>query len=626
MAISWSRVGPPATRLPLPAKLMRRAVRELAVFAFYTVIAVVLTWPLATNLRTAVSDLGDPLLNTWIVDWDHYALTHHPLRLFDASIFYPSKFPLAYSENLLGIALLTLPFYLLGCAPLTIYNIAVIIAFAFSAYGGFVLARMFVGRITPALAAGILYGFVPYKYLHLAHLQILWSAWLPLTLAALLLYRRVPTWCNATLLGGAFLFNGLTNIYYLLFASTALTATLVLFAIAEVRDAKFWLRMATTLLLAGVILLPILWPYHVVSDLYGLRRGEGETLGGSATPISWLVGPTNRFYGNLAADELQRPECALFPGALALFLLCAALLLTPRRSLTRASVIPRTLWWLDALIVLLAALTFVGIVTDQVRIVMFGHLLVKFDRSYFQATLLVMCILIRLAIRLPRGLGEGNLRTAVERSRFSIELWAAALWIGIGFIGSLGLNAFFYRFLFHNVSVFRALRAPARWAMIAYAGLVPWAAAGIAAFRPRRWLGPLFLVLALVDVWPRLRWEHAVVAPSEVDLWIAREHTGALFFLPVDRLDLVYQYEFRATRHHQPIFNGLSGFEPPLHRALRERPLDEKTLALLEQNGCRFVVVRPEWCGWEMISVIAWLRSAIAQGRLAFVRRFEFNI
>ena len=27
-----------------------------------------------------------------------------------------------------------------------------------------------------------------------------------------------------------------------------------------------------------------------------------------------------------------------------------------------------------------------------------------------------------------------------------------------------------------------------------------------------------------------------------------------------------------------------------------------------------------------MISVIAWLRSAIAQGRLAFVRRFEFNI
>src|ERR1700737_2893510 len=101
---------------------MRSAIRELGVFAFYTVIAIVLTWPLAANLRTAVSDLGDPLLNAWILDWDCYALTHHPLHLFDAPIFFPAKFPLAYSEHLTGIALLCLPFYALGFSPIALHR------------------------------------------------------------------------------------------------------------------------------------------------------------------------------------------------------------------------------------------------------------------------------------------------------------------------------------------------------------------------------------------------------------------------------------------------------------------------------------------------------------------------
>jgi hypothetical protein len=70
-----------------------RALREVALFGFYAVVAIILTWPLAANLPTAVSDLGDPLLNAWILDWNCYALTHKPLHLFNAPIFFPAKFP-----------------------------------------------------------------------------------------------------------------------------------------------------------------------------------------------------------------------------------------------------------------------------------------------------------------------------------------------------------------------------------------------------------------------------------------------------------------------------------------------------------------------------------------------------
>src|SRR5205814_2290892 len=98
-------------------------------------------------------------------------------------------------------------------------------------------------------------------------------------------------------------------------------------------------------------------------------------------------------------------------------------------------------------------------------------------------------------------------------------------------------------FLFQYVPGFRATRVPARWAMIAYAGLVPWAACGAAAVaRGRKVVTVLLLALALVDVWPRIRWELAPVEIAPVDRWIAQKKIGPTFFLPIDRLNLLYEY------------------------------------------------------------------------------------
>jgi len=74
------------------------------------------------------------------------------------------------------------------------------------------------------------------------------------------------------------------------------------------------------------------------------------------------------------------------------------------------------------------------------------------------------------------------------------------------------------------------------------------------------------------------------------------------------------------------IFDGISGFEPPLHYKLRTEPLSDDTLTLLERNGCRFVVVRPDWFGWEAPGAFAWIKRGIAQGRLVFLRRFDAGI
>src|SRR2546421_687633 len=91
----------------------------LSVAALFAALALLMTWPLARNLRTAVSYPGDPFINTWILDWDWYATLHQPLHLFEANAFYPSHHSLAYSENLYGVALLLFPLRALGAGAIT---------------------------------------------------------------------------------------------------------------------------------------------------------------------------------------------------------------------------------------------------------------------------------------------------------------------------------------------------------------------------------------------------------------------------------------------------------------------------------------------------------------------------
>jgi hypothetical protein len=590
----------------------------------YLALAIAFTWPMAVRLETAVADEGDPLHLSWILDWDVHALTHAPLRVFDAPVFHPAKYPLAFSENLIGVAALALPFHLLGFGPVAIYNIALLLGITLAAAFAYLAAWVLTRRFAPSLMAGLLYGFVPYRFGHLEHLQIVWSAGLALLIAAIFLYRRAPTAAHAALVAGALASNALMNIYNMMFGAVALALSLLLIAIAERRDARFWLRLVAAGAIAAIALVPILAPYWIVSKKYGLQRIENEARDGSARPYDWLVAPGgNRLYGAITDPELRRPERQLFPGLMAIALSLCALLLTPRVAASDPSDSTPRRWQttaartLNVLIVLLGIGTYLALVNDVVEIGVRPHAVIAYRGTTGVMLLLVASIVARFAI-------DGTMRRALQRSRFPLELWIAAIWIAIGFFGSLGMDTAFHRFLFEYVPGFRATRTPARWAMVTYTGLAPWAAWGMAKVATRWWRTAALFALALFDVAPHTRWVHTLTEPSQVDRWIAREKAGPVYLLPVSG-DTAYLTIFRSTVHHQPMFNGLSSFDPPMYVRLMEHPYDRETLDVLEKNGCRFVVVRPEWCRWEAPPIFAWLKDSMARGRLAFVRRFDYG-
>ena len=621
---------------------LRAFLRELAVFGVYLLLTIVLTWPLASRLSTAVSDDGDPLLNVWIVDWDCYALTHAPLSIYKAPIFHPAHLPLAFSENLIGVALLALPFHLFGASPLTVYNLMVLLGFALSAYGGYVLARVTTRNLPASLLAGIFYGFVSFKFDHLSHLQFLCSEWLPLMLAALLVYRREPIRRNMLLLGAAFVMNGLTNVHYFLFGSFTLVMTIAVFVlIGAVRwNWRWWLRLGGTLAVGGLLLLPMLIPYKIVSREYKMKRWEGEALSGSATWSDWIVAtPPSVAYGAVADKALDHPERHLFPGLLSLFLLGVAIVVTPRREALN-DVDPHRFrapnWLLRTLDVIIVAggiLAYIGSATLRWAPTFHGRVILAISHSDVPMVVLLIAVAIRLMLQFPLVAGGGTLSDRYARSRFGAEGWAGVVWIVVGFLGSFGLNGFFHTFLYRRIEMFQSVRAPARWAIITYVGLTIWTALGAAAlFRARRvWRYAALFALALLDVAPRIRWFYMTPQVAPAYRWMNESRSGPTLELPVTGEHFnPYYYMLAATAHHVPILNGISGFEPPVHHDLADRGMklafDDAYTKLLEDVGCRFVLVHADWLYNQTPAVQRWLRAQTASGRLRFLRRFDSGV
>src|SRR5689334_21160329 len=125
--------------------LRRPLARQILIFIAFCALTGMMTWPWILHLRDAVADKGDTYMIAWTLWWDFHQTFHNPLYLFDANVFYPYRYTLAFSENDFGIAILFFPLFAIGLRPLTVHAIATFLAFAFSGYGSFRLTRTLTG-------------------------------------------------------------------------------------------------------------------------------------------------------------------------------------------------------------------------------------------------------------------------------------------------------------------------------------------------------------------------------------------------------------------------------------------------------------------------------------------------
>jgi hypothetical protein len=302
----------------------------LVVLLAFFILSLVLTYPLPLHVGSAVEDRQDALLNVWITAWDGHQLLTDPPHLFDANIFYPYPRTLAYSELLLGNALLALPLTAVTGNPVLGYNATLLLSFCLSALGAYLLSVRLTRSRGAGVVAGLVFAFSSYRMTNLAQAQLLTTQWMPFALLALheLLHRSRAR--HGVLFVLFFSLQALSSFYYgILLALAALVYGLW----SVVIDRR---RPRTLLLLAivgiALVLLPFALPYFRVQEEMGFERTLADSEPFSASLQQYLMVPAGSLLHArwLPSDDVPiaggYPMDALFPGVATLALAGVGLL------------------------------------------------------------------------------------------------------------------------------------------------------------------------------------------------------------------------------------------------------------------------------------------------------------
>ena len=272
---------------------MSRDARELAaVLAVGAVLTVVLTYPLAFKMGSVGRvDNGDGQFSIWNVAWVARTLVADPIHVFDANIFYPHRWTLAYSESNLGAGALAVPAYWATRNPYFAHNVVVLLAFLLAATGTYYLVRYLTGDRRAATVSAIGFAFCPHMFAHLAQIQALMTAGLPFSMLAFHRLADRPSTGRGVVLGLAMAAQAICSGYYGVFV--ILVVGFAVFVVAMTRDLwtdrRYWTAIAIGALVAMVVVGPLFVPYVMLQRTTGFRRSLEEAIPFSANWSSYLA-------------------------------------------------------------------------------------------------------------------------------------------------------------------------------------------------------------------------------------------------------------------------------------------------------------------------------------------------
>ncbi len=265
--------------------------RAACVIGVFIALTVFMTYPQVRLLTTGVSvNEGDALFSTWRLAWVAHQLPRDPLNLFNANIFYPERGTLAFSDAMIVPALMAAPLFWLGVPQLAVHNLIFLSGFALSGAGMFLLVRSLTGSTRPALLAGFIFAFLPFRYVHYAHLELQMAQWMPLCLWAF--HRMLQSGLvRDGLLTGLFLaLQCLSSWYYGIFFATFLApvAMATLIGQGTARATTSIRALAAGAVLTTILVVPMAVPYFAAREHVG-ERPESEIRFYSAVPGDYLL-------------------------------------------------------------------------------------------------------------------------------------------------------------------------------------------------------------------------------------------------------------------------------------------------------------------------------------------------
>jgi hypothetical protein len=586
-----------------------RLPRAWHALAAYTVITLAATWPLASGLgRDVAWDLGDSLLNMWVLAWDAEQmlaiLRGDFSRLgafFDGNIFHPAPLTLAYAEHLVPQAIQILPVYAITKNPILCYNLLFLSTFVLSGFGTFLFVRELTGKPLAAFVAGLLFAFAPYRWPQSPHMQVLSSQWMPFVLYGFRRYfdAREGGGGSVRPLSGAAAAMVLQNLscgYYLLYFSP-FAAAYVLWEMAQrglLRTWRVWAQLSAAAIIVLAVTVPFLLPYTAVREQMGFERPVSEVIRYSADVYSYATASSAQLWGGLI-NAFPKAEGDLFPGFAALLLAGIGLTMwrgssqsaASQADARRAVLAMPGFSWLPAVLragaIVHLGLAIAGLIYRRLTLDLwlFEVRVTNLNQMLLRAAIFVTVLLVVSPLSRQRA-------AIFMRDRgFFLAALIAAVWLSLGpFPQVLGRPvelAAPYAFLYEHIPGFDGVRVPARLAMVGTLMLAVLGGFGAAVLAQRRagtmLLGAVsiaFLAEALAMPFmvnvvsptrgfntPEARVFRPARAPNVYKVFAREAPEGILAELPLGETDFDLRAVYYSTVHWRPVLNGYSGFFPP---------------------------------------------------------------
>jgi hypothetical protein len=604
--------------------------------ALYGVAAIAFVWPLPRHIFDELPwDLGDPLLNVWILGWVSERLLDLLrgdaagfLRFWNANIFYPEPLTLAYSEHLTAQAIQTLPVYAATGNLVLCYNLLFLSTFVLSGVGMYLLVRQLTGHAAAGFVAGMVYAFAPYRVPQFSHHQVLSSQWLPLALYGIARWAATARPRPLAGASAALVAQNLSCGYYAVYFAPFWPVFLVqqMAAHGRLRSARAWAAAAAAAAVVALATLPFLLPYQQLRSAGDRPRPLSEVARFSADVRAYgTAHPAVHLWGEVA-DAYLKPEGELFPGLVApLLALVGVAAFFPRGVRGAPPKVPRSrrvAIAAGAIVAAVQAAAIAVILIAGATTVWIGPLRLSVSRLGRAVALLAVGAVTVLAAspRARRWLRDattdprGTLLVVTMLMAAVVFSWGPTIRLAGRAIGDGP-----YALLYEHVPGFDGLRVPARYWMVGLVFLGVLAGYGaqrcLRAF-PRRTLVAILALAVLADgaampIPLNDVGRAASVATPARDIGLgprapdlirdlARLPGGSvLVHFPFGALPDEIRYTAWSTVHWLPIVNGYSGKFPASYKrrgAALIRPLANPDVAwrVLVESGATHAVVHRE--------------------------------
>ena len=616
-----------------PLRAHVRLVRVLIVSVVYLVLTLLLVRHLLPVATTHLfSDLGDPLLNASILEWNarHVLLTND---WWNFPAFAPLSGATAFTEHLLLTYPVASPIIWWTHNPVLAYNVVFILSWWLNAMAGYGLGRALTGSGYGGFVAGLAFAFAPYHAIHMGHVQLLLAFGMPMTLTGLHLYVANGRRAGLFMIPFGWLMAELSNAYTLTFFPLLIGLWLIWFVRRDNLGRASLALIA--LAVASVPLISLLSGYANRHAAYGFHRPYSDVLQ-FAADISRTFSVTfhNVLWGHVLPNALD--ESTLFPGLTITAMSAVALIVSMRAALdppgagsraTRRSV-SRSLSIVGLAVFSIAALRlWIGPYSWKI-----GRIpLPPFEPSIVMPLALACLVLGALASEWMRCAWTTR-NAAIFWSMSTLVFWFLAL----------GPEPTIFRYPVVAYGPYRAflalpfadeVRVPARAWQPATVCLAALAAYGssivIRTLATRRVAIAIFVSAAIIaEGW----WTCDIIAaPSPMRSDLVPKDAMVLDLPVTDRVELNTTAQYRAVLAGYRVLNGYSGYLPEQHGELVQgtasrsdallnayRRLDDLFVILRFDDG-RWIANQPgasliaKGAGWDLyrLPFIGEIRSRI---------------